>query len=70
MLLCWQVDAAKAHVPGCEEWGKSLRPGADLCERQSAVLLPPVLPGSAAEPHLGDLLKAVCSRGVSCRSTV
>jgi hypothetical protein len=69
LLAPSQVDAAKAHVPGCEEWGK---PEFKWCEREqknvrvSAILITPDM-----QPQLGQLLKGVCGgRMVGGRSTL
>lgn len=67
MLLCWQANAAKARVPGCEEWGRRLHTTAeDPFDRLTAVVVPPSL-----QPHLKDLVEGVCCGNlVGYRSTV
>jgi hypothetical protein len=56
------VAAAKAHVPGCEEWGKDvdrhdvrLTELADRIGFLNAIIIPP-----EQRPYLDELIEGIC----------
>lgn len=57
------MDAAKAHVPGCELWGKSVYPESGFETYPVGAIDVPL----DQQPHLDELIQGIC-RGdmVSC----